>query len=143
VEPVHGRPRTGLPPALRLPREDPSGPPAERSELAQDISFADFIEVVSGQDSREQDPHWRRQVDQIGHGIIDYDAVIHLEELDASWDRVASLTGVAGLQEQFFCRNSTQAGSRINDYFTPAILANVTRAYAGDYSTFGYQPPVL
>ena len=112
-------------------------------ELAKDISFADFIEVVSAQESREQDPHWRRQVDQIGYGIIDYDAVIHLEELDASWDRVASLTGVAGLQEQFYCRNSTQAGSRINDYFTPAILANVTRAYAGDYSAFGYQPPAL
>ena len=112
-------------------------------ELAKDISFADFIEVVSSQDSREQDPHWRRQVDQIGYGIIDYDAVIHLEELDASWDRVASLTGVAGLQEQFYCRNSTKAGSRINDYFTPAILANVTRAYAGDYSAFGYQPPAL
>jgi hypothetical protein len=112
-------------------------------ELAKDISFADFIEVVSAQDSRDQDPHWRRQVDQIGYGIIDYDAVIHLEELDASWDRVASLTGVAGLQEQFYCRNSTQAGSRINDYFTPAILANVTRAYAGDYSAFGYQPPAL
>jgi hypothetical protein len=112
-------------------------------ELAQDISFADFIEVVSAQDSRDQDPHWRRQVDQIGYGIIDYDAVIHLEELDASWDRVASLTGVAGLQEQFYCRNSTQAGSRINDYFTPAILANVTRAYAGDYSAFDYQPPSL
>ena len=115
----------------------------EAPELAQDISFADFIDVVSAQESRDQDPHWRRQIDQIGYGIVDYDAVIHLEELDNSWDRVAELTGVAGLQEQFYCRNSTQAGSRINDYFTPAILGKVTHAYAGDYAAFGYQPPSL
>lgn len=123
-------------PILAALKEQGSGP-----DLAQDISFAEFVEVVAAQDSRDQDPHWRRQTDQIGFGIIDYDAVIHLEDLDTSWDHVAKLTGVPGLQEQFYCRNSTKAGSKITDFFTPGILANVTRAYASDYAAFGYEPP--
>lgn len=110
-------------------------------ELPSDISFAEFVDVVAAQESRDQDPHWRRQIDQIGFGIIDYDAVIHLEDLDASWGRIADLTGVQGLQEQFYCRNSTKAASKITDFFTPGILANVTRAYAGDYAAFHYEPP--
>lgn len=125
-------------PILAALKEQGSGP-----DLAQDISFAEFVEVVAAQDSRDQDPHWRRQTDQIGFGIIDYDAMIHLEDLDTSWDHVAKLTGVPGLEEQFYCRNSTKAGSKITDFFTTGILANVTRAYASDYAAFGYEPPRL
>ena len=116
------------------------GTPRERP---QDISFAEFATVVSQQASRDQDPHWRRQADQIGYGIVDYDAVIHLEQLDASWGRVAGLTGVADLQDQFYCRNSTKAGARVGELYTPDLLALVARTYADDYAAFGYAPPTL
>ena len=111
--------------------------------IAQEISFAQFVDVVSSTPSRDQDPHWRRQSDHLGLGIIDYDAVIHLEELDRSWDTVARLTGVPDLQEEFYCRNSTGAGSRIDDFYTPELLITVGKAYAHDYGELGYEPPTL
>ena len=107
----------------------------------EDISLEQFIDVVSAQSSREQDPHWRRQADHLGLGIIDYDAVIHLEELDASWSRIGELTSTPGLQEQFFCRNSTKAGTRMGEYYTPALLARVAATYERDYETLGYPRP--
>ncbi len=108
---------------------------------AADITLAQFMDVIAGQDSRDQDPHWRRQADHLGLGIIDYDAVIHLEELDASWERIGELTGTPDLQEQFFCRNSTGAGSRVAEYFTPDLLSTVAGIYARDYAELGYRLP--
>ena len=110
---------------------------------AEDISFQDFISVVAAMPSREQDPHWRRQVDHLGLGIIDYDAVIHLEDLDASWRKIADLVGVPDLQDQFYCRNSTGASSKINDWYTPDLLAEVGQAYAEDYRKLNYRAPDL
>jgi len=107
----------------------------------EDIALDQFIDVVAAQTSREQDPHWRRQADHIGLGIIPYDAVIHLEELDASWGRVAELTSTPDLQEQFFCRTSTGARTRMGEYYTPELLARVADVYARDYAELDYPRP--
>jgi len=108
-----------------------------------DVTIAQFVDVVAAQESRDQDPHWRRQADHIGLGIISYDEVIHLEELDASWPRLGELVGSSGLQEQFFCRNSTGARARLAEYYTPSTMAQVAQAYARDYADLGYRPPLL
>jgi hypothetical protein len=114
-----------------------------RDVAAADITLDQFLDVISAQDSRDQDPHWRRQADHLGLGIVAYDAVIHLEDLDASWARIGELTSTPGLQEQFFCRNSTGARSRMQDYYTPDLLARVADVYARDYAELGYSPPSL
>jgi hypothetical protein len=106
-----------------------------------DITLDEFLDVVAGQDSRDQDPHWRRQADHLGLGIVRYDAVIHLEDLDASWGLIGDLTSTPGLQEQFFCRNSTGARNRMQDYYTPDLLARIAEIYARDYSELGYAAP--
>ena len=108
---------------------------------AGDITFAEFLDVVASQTSREQDSHWRRQADQVGLGIVEYDAVIHLEELDASWSQVAELTSTPELEEQYFCRNSTAASSKVGEYYTPELRALVAEAYARDYAELGYPLP--
>ena len=111
--------------------------------VAQDITLAQFLDVVCGQKSADQDPHWRRQVDQVGFGAIPFDAVIHLEDLDRSWGRIGELTSTPGLKENFFCKFSTGAGSKIADYYDTAMLAQVAKAYAPDYEAFGYSVPAL
>jgi glycosyltransferase involved in cell wall biosynthesis len=108
-----------------------------------DISFAQFIEVVTEMPSRDQDPHWRRQTDHIGFGIVKFDDIIRLNELDASWDKVAKLTRTPDLQDQFFCRNSTGASSKITDFYTPELLARVVESYSDDYKEFGFAVPSL
>jgi hypothetical protein len=107
---------------------------------AQDITFSQFLDVVQYQTPREQDPHWRIQTAHLNIGVINYDAIIHLEQLDQSWSTIAELTGVADLQEQFFCRNATHAGSRASDMYTPELREQVARMYASDYAAFGYTP---
>ena len=104
----------------------------------QEITLAQFVGVVARQTSREQDPHWRRQVDLIGYGTIRHDAVIHLEQLDDSWDVIADLTGIEDLKGQFYCRNSTGASAKVDAEYTPELLASVAETYAGDYRAFGY-----
>ena len=105
---------------------------------ASEITFAQFLDVIAAQDSREQDPHWRRQADHLGWGIVDYDAAIHLENLDASWDQIGELTGIADLRETFYCRNSTGASAKVDEYFTPELRDRVRSIYSRDYEVFGY-----
>jgi len=112
-----------------------------RTVAPDEITLEQFLDVIGAQESRDQDPHWRRQADHLGLGIIDYDAIIHLEELDASWDTIGALTSIAGLQEQFFCRYSTGARNLMADYYTPALLDRVAEVYARDYPALGYALP--
>ena len=116
---------------------------ADAPTFATDITLEQFVSVVVDQTSREQDPHWRRQVDLIGFGTVKHDAIIHLEELDDSWDAVAKLTGIADLQSQFYCRKSTGASSKVQAEYTPETLANIAKAYRDDYRAFGYTVPAI
>jgi hypothetical protein len=104
----------------------------------EDVTLGMFLDVIGAQDSRDQDPHWRRQVDHIGLGIVPYDAVIHLEDLDSSWQRIAELTRTPDLTESFYCRNSTGASTKVNDYFDDSTRAKVREIYARDYAELGY-----
>ena len=105
---------------------------------ASEITFGQFLDVIAAQDSREQDPHWRRQADHVGWGIVKYDAAIHLENLDASWDRVEELTGIADLHETFYCKNSTGASTKVDEYFTSELRDRVRSIYARDYQVLDY-----
>lgn len=114
-----------------------------RGITAQEVTLPQFLDVVCAQKSADQDPHWRRQVDQVGFGAVRFDEVIHLEDLDRSWGRIGELTSTPGLQENYFCKFSTGAGSRIGDFYDTALLAQVAKAYAQDYEAFGYAVPTL
>ena len=115
-----------------------------RAPLApKDISFADFLDVVCALPSRQQDPHWRRQSDHIGLEFIKFSELIHLEDLENSWDLLGKLTGAPGLKEDFFCKKATHAGSHMNEHYTPELLAKVATSYAKDYEAFGYAVPKL
>ena len=105
---------------------------------AAEITFSQFLDVIGGQTSREQDPHWRRQADHVALGIVEYDDAIHLEQLDASWDRVAELTGIADLRETFYCKNSTGASAKVDEYYTPELRDKVRAIYERDYQMLGY-----
>ncbi len=107
-------------------------------KAADTISFEEFLAVIADQPSRDQDPHWRRQSDHIGLGIVNFDSIIHLEDLDKSWEQVAKLTGTPNLDGQFYCKKSTNAGSRTDEYFTPKTIELISKIYSVDYQNFGY-----
>jgi hypothetical protein len=105
---------------------------------AKDVSFAQFLEVVSEQPPRDQDPHWRVQSAHLGLGIIEYDALIHLENLDESWPIICDLTGAADLHETFFCRNATNAARHVDEHVTPELRERLSQIYADDYRLLDY-----
>ena len=105
---------------------------------ATDITFEQFLDVVAEQPARDQDPHWRVQTAHLGLGTIDYDALIHLEDLDASWPMIGELTGAPDLQETFFCRNATHAAKHVRDHYTPELRERVAQIYADDYRLLDY-----
>lgn len=107
----------------------------------EDITLEQFLAVIGAQTSREQDAHWRRQVDHIGFAHVPYTEVLHLENLDSSWSRIAELTGFETVDQQYFCRNSTKAAQRRDEYFTPETLATVYGIYADDYRLLNFPHP--
>lgn len=105
---------------------------------AQDITFEEFLSVIKEQDSRSQDPHWRRQTDHIGMGIINYTEIIHLEDLDNSWAKVADLTHTPDLDGQYYCKTSTKATSKIDQYRTPEADSLIREIYQRDFVELAY-----
>jgi hypothetical protein len=105
---------------------------------AADISFEEFLSVIALKDSRDQDPHWRRQADHIGLGIIEFNKIIHLENLNDSWDLVAQLTRTPDLDGQYYCKTSTKAASKVDQYRTPETDSLIREIYSRDFTEFGY-----
>jgi hypothetical protein len=108
------------------------------NKAADAVTFEEFLGVIADQTSREQDPHWRRQSDHIGFGIVNFDSIIHLEVLDDSWDQVAQLTSTPDLDGQFYCKKSTHAGTRTDEYFTPKAIELISQIYSADYLNLNY-----
>lgn len=107
-------------------------------KAADTVTFEEFLGVIAVQPSREQDPHWRRQSEHIGIGIINFDSIIHLEDLDQSWDQIAQLTSTPDLDGQFYCKKSTHAGTRTHEYFTPEAIELISQIYSADYLNLNY-----
>ncbi len=105
---------------------------------AADISFEEFLSVIKNQDSRDQDPHWRRQSDHIGLGIVDYTEIIHLENLNDSWELVAQLTRTPDLDGQYYCKTSTKADSKVDQYRTPESDSLIGEIYQRDFTELNY-----
>jgi hypothetical protein len=105
---------------------------------ADAVTFEEFLGVIAVQPSREQDPHWRRQSDHIGFGIVKFDSIIHLEDLDQSWDKVSLLTSTPDLDGQFYSKKLTHAGTRTDEYFTPKAIELISQIYSADYLNLHY-----
>ncbi len=51
--------------------------------ITDDISFEEFVRVISGQPIEDMDPHWRPQYFEGRFGLIKFDYIAHLEMLSS------------------------------------------------------------
>ncbi len=107
-------------------------------DLTQEVSFHEFLEVVSGQTLREMDPHWRPLNSQLLTDVIPYDFIGRLETLQSDIrileSRLFGDTKVA-LPKIF---NRTDSDHLLDEYYDLAAENKVREIYEADFRVFGY-----
>lgn len=102
------------------------------------MSFAAFIEAVTGIDDQEADPHFRSQhtfvTDASGQIAIDY--VGRFETLAADVEVVCRRTGIPRPVLPQLQRAAQRVDYR--DYYTPRSRQLVAQRFAADLELFGY-----
>ncbi len=107
------------------------------------ITFAEFVDVVAGQEIRDMDPHWRPVYYEAMMDKVTYRDVLRFEELATALPSLVEelYPRLAGRID--FARNLspsiTGAGERVREFVTPELRTKIEKIYAKDFETFGYQ----
>ncbi|MEM6769141.1 MAG: sulfotransferase family protein [Bacteroidota bacterium] len=111
-----------------------------------DISFATFIRVVCEMPVEQQDAHWRVLYYQTFQEGLEFNFIGRFENLEADLRKVAKDLGIEQyIDEHTFSKagttsrhHATNAGSQLQDYYTPELCALVRKGFAKDFAHFGY-----
>lgn len=111
-------------------------------EPGSEISFADFVELVSTQTPKEMNPHWRMQFFECGYDTIKYDKVYKYEKFSESVsDFLQKLYPNTASKIDINANYSpavTKAKSRRAEILTPEIEGKIRNIYKLDFETFSY-----
>lgn len=106
----------------------------------RDLSFAEFLEIISGDDARDLDPHWRPQYINTLHPFVEPNFTGFLEHMDEDLPRVFS--GLLGYRDFAFerhARHRTGADARVVEMLAdPWLKDRVEALYERDFDYFGY-----
>lgn len=106
------------------------------------VSFADFVYTVCRQPPHNQNNHWRLQTSEICTSAIAFDFIGKQETFAADmkqiWSRVAAGRPVPNFEAENKAPSITSAEKRLDEFYTPELVAMVREAYRDDFSTFGY-----
>lgn len=110
----------------------------EITDLSQEVSFAQFVDVVCKQEPFDMNPHWNLQSDQILIDHIDYDFIGRFEKLDQDFEYIRSrLFGneQPGLTQS---KNRTGSSASLADFYTGDLAEKVYKKFQCDFENFGY-----
>lgn len=108
--------------------------PAREPDYNFDV-FLDYIDHSLALDPLATDRHWRRQVDNIGWGVIPFDHVGRVETFAADIAHVFEAGGAADFPPPSLI-TPVDAAPAIE--ITPAQRARIQALYAADYQAFNY-----
>ncbi len=113
---------------------------AHEFELGDEISFSDFLQIISLQDFQEMDVHWRPQYREGRFGYITFDFVGHFEMLAS--DLTYALERI-GAPESIIAKaterhNVTDASMSEWDAVRGEVRAMFARKFAIDFDTLRY-----
>lgn len=106
-----------------------------------DISFAEFVDVVCSQTSKEQDSHWRSQYDEIIYSQIGkWGQIGKFENLTSDLQSVLSqFKPVIEVEPKLTLSPAvTSADDRLHEFYTPVLVEKIATRFALDFDTFGY-----
>jgi hypothetical protein len=109
------------------------------SQLNQNISFEEFIKVVSEQPIPSMDPHWRIQYYQTYQDVVEYDFIGKIESFTEDFNFVLSKISVD--YDKFLSnerRHTKDADGLLLDFYTSELANIVQEKFAIDFDYFGY-----
>jgi len=109
------------------------------NQLDQDISFEEFVHVISKQKIISMNSHWRTQYYQTFQDNIAYDFIGKIENF--SEDLKIALSKINPDYKRFISnerRHATHANALLSAYYTPTLINLVQQIYEKDFIYFGY-----
>lgn len=108
-------------------------------KLDTEISFSEFIDVITEQRVIDMNPHWRTQYYQTYQDRISYDFIGKLENLEEDLKKV--LNRITPDYSKFLSketRHATNATDLISQYYTDSLVRKVQSKFAVDFDYFKY-----
>jgi hypothetical protein len=104
------------------------------------ISFAEFLNAVSKQDQRAMNSHWRIQYYNVFMDMIQYDEIIHYEDLTERLPKLVSDLYPSADADAILSRHRHDQSSDelVDHYFTTELKNLAQQIYKLDFRTFGY-----
>jgi len=105
----------------------------------RNLSFEEFVNLISSQKIKDMDPHWRPQYYQTSQECIDFNFIGRLEKYD---DDIKFISNQLNLNQSFLTNlnnHKTQAKRKIDTLYSHAIIRKVNLIYNKDFETFGYK----
>lgn len=110
-----------------------------------DISFTDFLEIISGDAPHNLDRHWRPLTLATFHGLVRFDHIGHMETLERDLRRIVRdiYCGVEepeadGSVVSEYAPHRTSAAKKIEKYYTDKAVRLAQALYRDDFECFGY-----
>ena len=110
------------------------------SDTFIDITFKQFIDVVSEQNPREMNPHWRPQYYQTFQTKIDYDFIGRMENFTSDCDTV--FKKIRKDYKTFYRpeqRHATNSNELLRQYYDSKLKSIVYETFKIDFEYFGYK----
>jgi hypothetical protein len=105
-------------------------------EALRKLPFADWVGFLERQDPRQMDRHWRPQVINTCHGIVEHHFVGKVESFDEDMSAIAASLGFRYASMRAGRR--TGAGDNLSRYYTPDVAERVYALYREDFEAFDY-----
>ncbi len=108
-------------------------------DIETEVSFQQFVEMISQQDIIKMNPHWRPQYYQTCQGVIQYDAIGKFESFPQDFSQI--LSQISPNFTDYFSnerRHQTFADSLLEKYYTTRLRDLVAELYAVDFQHFDY-----
>lgn len=105
------------------------------------VTFAEFVDFICSQDSREMDAHYAPQIFLMQADYVAYAKIGSVETIDESIAQIVSLAyGRPPASKADFRPHRQGASSLVAQYYTDEIAAKVYAKFRGDFERFGYSP---
>jgi len=113
-------------------------------QSVEQITFEEFVLGIKKQAIKNMDPHWRPQYYEAGFDCLTYSFVGRFENLEKDLTHVISTVygdrAVTALKlSENYSPATTEAQSRLKEFYTDAAIAVVNEVYACDFKEFGYE----